>query len=98
MAKDDAINNKGGGSNSQKLILGYIEELCKAHDGMDKVCEPFEDHIKDILEQAKLNGVDTDALKDTVKFKRAAEAKRIKLQKKAQNTEVYLSLLQLSLF
>ncbi len=94
----DAISLKGGGSNSQKLITDYVAELIKHHDEMDRVCEPYELAIDDILAQAKANKIDTDALKETVKFKRATEQKRKKMSEKAKNTELYLSFLQLSLF
>ena len=94
----NGVSNNGGGSNSQKLITDYIGELVKQHDAMDAACEPFEGAIEDILAQAKANRVDTDALKEAVKFKRASDAKKKKMSDKAKNTELYLSFLQLSLF
>ncbi len=95
---DDAISITGGGSNSQKLVTDYLNELVKRHDQMEKACEPYEGAIADILAQAKANKLDVDALKDAVKFKRATDLKRKKLSEKAKNTDLYLSFLQLSLF
>lgn len=96
--QDDAISLKGGGSNSQAIIAGYITELVKAEDELERMSAPIKAHIKDIKASAKAAKANIVALTNAVKFKRASEKGREKFQQEAADTDLYLSFIQLNLF
>lgn len=86
------------GTNTSKLITGFIDELTRVEDELDRVSKPHKEHRKDILQAAKDNGLKVASLKKAVKFKRAEEQKRAAMKEEEKTTEIYLSFIQLSLF
>lgn len=96
MAKKD--NEQEAPKNTQKLVEGFISELIRVEDELDRVSEPHKEHRKSILQAAKDNQLNVPSLKRAVKFKRASEAARKKLQQEEVDTEFYLSFVQLTLF
>jgi uncharacterized protein (UPF0335 family) len=85
----------GGPRNTQKLTEGFIAELVAVEDEIEREMEPLKERRKDILNAAKDNQLDLDALKKSVKFKRADEKKRAKLRTIESNTQLYLSFVKI---
>lgn len=81
--------------NTQKLTEGFIAELVAVEDEIEREMEPLKERRKDILNAAKDNQLDLDALKASVKFKRADEKKRKRIREKESNTQLYLSFVKL---
>lgn len=81
--------------NTQKLTEGFIQELTAVEDEIEREMEPLKERRKDILQAAKDNQLDVDALKASVKFKRADEKKRKRMREKEINTQLYLSFVKI---
>lgn len=80
--------------NMAKLTESFVNEIVRVEDEM----EPLKEEIKDLKASAKSNGLNPLAIANAVKFKRANDKKRRGMQQTAQDTETYLSFLQLTLF
>lgn len=80
--------------NTQKLTESFINEMVAVEDEM----EPLKERMKDLKSAAKDNGLNTKALANAVKFKRADAEKRRGMQQTAQDTDTYLTFIQLTLF
>ena len=98
MAKKDETNKDEQPRNTQKLVEGFISELVKVEDALERDSEPHIEARKDILSAAKDNQLNVKALQRAVKFRRASEKKRQAMIKEEQDTETYLSFVQLTLF
>ena len=88
--------------NTQTLVAGFIAELVKNADEIDRETEkyiaPLTEHRKDLLKAAKDNQLNVKAIKAAVKFKCAEEAARRKMAEEISETEVYLSYVQVEMF
>lgn len=80
--------------NMQKLTESFISEIIAVEDEM----EPLKERRKDLMTAAKDNNLNTKALANAVKFKRADADRRRGMQQTAADTDVYLSFVQLTLW
>lgn len=104
MTKDakPASDSPAAPKNTATLVAGFITELVKVEDEIERETEkhikPLTDHRKDILKAAKDNQLKVSSIKAAVKFKRADAAKRKAIAEEIGETEVYLSYIQLDMF
>lgn len=88
--------------NTQTIVAGFITELVKNADEIDRETEkhikPLTDHRKDLLKAAKDNQFNVKAIKNAVKFKRAEAAQRKAIADEIGETEAYLTYVQIEMF
>ena len=88
--------------NTQTLVAGFISELVKVEDEIERETEkhikPLTDHRKDLLKAAKDNQLKVKSIMNAVKFKRAEAAARKAIAEEISETEVYLSYVQIDMF
>ena len=96
------IDQPPAATNTSTLVAGFISELIRIDDAIDRETEkhitPLKDNKKDIMGAAKSNNLNIPALKRAVKFKRAEGAARKAMSQELCDTDTYLSFIQLSLF
>lgn len=97
-----AKEQNGAPKNTEKLIGGFVNELAKIEDEiereMDKYIKPLQEAKKDLLKSAKDNTLNVEAIKGAVKYKRANNKQRRKIDQLHSDTEQYLHYVQIEMF